>query len=490
MQVIGRQEEIGTLEQIIKSGKPEFLAIYGRRRVGKTYLIREFFATKKECLYFNVTGAKEGTRAEQLAHFTAQISKTFYGGALLARPQNWDSAFSMLNHVIEQQPKNKKIILFLDELPWMATPKSRLLQTLDYYWNQYWSSDKRIKLIICGSSASWIIKNVINNKGGLHNRITHKMRLEPFTLNQMQCFLENQGITLKPQHALLFYMVTGGVPYYLANIKKGLSVAQLIEQMAFTEKGILFDEFNNLFSSLFDKADDYITLVKTIASRQYGIGKRELLKVIGKSAIGSVGIKMLDELEEAGFIMSFMPYEHKRQGVYYRLIDAYTLFYLKWIAPLKKSLQKKGLDKGNWQAIQSTPEWYNWLGYAFETVCYGHISLIRKALSLSPNAVASAWRYAPRKDSKERGAQIDLLFDRSDDAITLCEIKYSEEPFKINKDYSEVLQRKMTVFKEQTRTKKQLFLAMVASAGLKETAYSKETVSGVVSLVDLFKTSK
>jgi len=488
MKLVGRHEEIHTLEQITKSGKPEFLAIYGRRRIGKTYLIRQFFLAKRDCIYFNITGAKDGTRAEQLAHFTTEISRVFYDGMPLVSPKTWDNAFFMLNKVIEQRPKNKKIILFLDELPWMATPKSRLLQTLDYYWNHYWSADQRIKLIICGSSASWIIKNVINNKGGLHNRVTHKMRLEPFTLSQTKDFLEYNGITLKPPHILLLYMVTGGVPYYLAHLKKGLSVAQLIEPIAFTEKGILFDEFNNLFSSLFDKADNYIALVKTIANKQYGIGKRELLKTIGKSVLGSVGIKMLDELEEAGFIMSFTPYQHKRQGVYYRLIDEYTFFYLKWIAPLKNSLQKKGLDKGNWQAIQRTPEWYNWLGYAFETVCYRHISLIRKSLSLTPDSVASAWRYAPRKGANERGAQIDLLFDRPDDSITLCEIKYSEEPFKITKDYAYVLQRKMTVFKEQTRTKKHLFLAMITSMGLKESIYSEDMVDGVVTLVDLFKT--
>jgi AAA+ ATPase superfamily predicted ATPase len=485
MSITGRGEEIATLEHIFHSDKPEFLALYGRRRVGKTYLIRQFFA-RKAVIFFNVTGSKNGSRLKQLAHFAQQIGEVFYGGLLLTVPKSWDEAFSILIKAINQQEKSKKVILFFDELPWMATKKSLLLQELDYYWNQHWSNDKRIKLIICGSSASWIINKIIKNKGGLHNRLTQKICLNPFTLLETKQFLERQGIKLKNQQILLIYMVTGGVPYYLSHIRKGMSAAQIIERLAFTEKGVLLEEFDELFASLFDNSEDYIQIIRIIASRRSGIGKRELLKTIGKAVMGSVGIKILNELEETGFIMSFMPHYHKRQGVYYRLVDEYTLFYLKWIEPIKRALQKKSLDKGNWQAMQRTPEWSNWLGYAFEAVCYKHISAIRKALSISPDAVANSWRYVPRKGTKTRGAQIDLLFDRKDDAITLCEIKNTEEPFVLTKDYVDILQRKLATFKEQTRTKKELFLVFVSANGIKNNYYAEDLISGVVTLDDLF----
>ncbi len=483
--LVGRDEEISTLQRLLDSNKPEFLALYGRRRVGKTYLIRQFFE-KKEVIFFNVTGSKKGSRLNQLKHFTQQIGKVFYGGVSLAVPKSWDDAFDVLTEAINKQEKNKKIILFFDELPWMATKKSMLLQGLDYYWNQFWSNDQRVKLIICGSSASWIIHKVINNKGGLHNRITRKIFLEPFTLSETRKFLENQKIQLNNQQILMIYMVTGGVPYYLSYIEKGWSAAQIIEKLAFTQKSVLLEEFDNLFSSLFDHSEIYIQLIKVIANRRYGIGQRELLQNIGTAAMGSMGINALRELEETGFIISFIPHFHKRQGIYYRLIDEYTYFYLKWIEPIKNTLQRKSLDKGNWQAIQKTPEWHNWLGYAFEAVCYKHISVIRKALSISPDAVANSWRYVPRKDEKWRGAQIDLLFERKDDAITLCEIKYSDEPFTITKEYVEKLKRKINVFKEQTRTKKQLFLAFISANGLKNNYYSEEMVNGIVTLDDFF----
>jgi AAA+ ATPase superfamily predicted ATPase len=486
MNLLGRNQEITILENIFNSNKPEFLALYGRRRIGKTYLVKRFFEGKK-AIFFSVTGSKEGTRIEQLGHFTQEIGKVFYGGASLMPPKNWDAAFDMLTKAIDQQTTNKKIILFFDELPWMATKKSRLLQVLDYYWNQHWVNNRKIKLIICGSSASWIIHNVIKNKGGLHNRITHKIQLEPYTLSETKCFLENMGVKLKKQQILLIYMVTGGVPYYLSHIKKGLSATQIIENLAFSQKGLLLEEFDNLFSSLFDHSDVYVQLIRTIASKRYGIGQREILKRVGgKSTMGSTGIKKLQELEETGFIMSFMPHHHKRQGIYYRVIDEYTLFYFHWIEPIRKTLQKKSLDYSNWQTVQQTAEWYNWLGYAFEAVCYKHISAIRKALSIHPGAIANSWRYVPRKGTKMRGAQIDLLFDRKDDAITLCEIKYSEEPFVLTKDYVEILKRKMEVFKEQTRTQKQLFLALISANGIKNHYYAEEMITGVVTLDDLF----
>lgn len=411
MALYGRINEIKVLGQLYNSHRPELLALYGRRRVGKTFLIKQYFLDKEDAIFFNVTGAKDGTFHEQIGHFIKQIGKVFYGGAALKAGKNWDETFEILTNAIEQA-HNKKIVLFFDELPWMATRNSRILQAVDYYWNQYWSNDPRIKLIICGSSASWIIHKIIKNKGGLYNRITRKMHLKPFKLNETKHFLQQSGIKLNNEQILSLYMVTGGIPHYLSHIEPGLSAMQIIEQLAFSEEGLLREEFNDIFASLFNDHDDHIRIIKAIANQRYGIGKNELLKKLDKSLLGKKGITILDELEESGFIISFKPHFHKRQGLYYRLIDEYTAFYLKWIEPLKHTLQTQSLDKGNWQSIHNSPEWYSWLGYTFETVCYKHISEIRRALAIDPGAIANSWRYVPRKGDENRGAQIDLLFDR------------------------------------------------------------------------------
>lgn len=485
MNIIGRDDEVRLLQRIVESQKPEFLALYGRRRVGKTYLIREFFKDK-DVVFFTATGTKNGALIKQIAHFTQRISHVFLGGLELQPANNWDKTFEKLTQALSQAPKEKKLILFIDELPWMATRKSQLLETLDYYWNQFWSDNPRIKLIICGSAASWIIQKIIKNKGGLYNRITEKVHLEPFDLSNTKKYLHHFGINLNNQQIMLLYMVTGGIPYYLSRIEKGKSAAQIIEKLAFSKKGFLLEEFDELFSSLFEDGDDYANIVKIIAKNRYGIGKRKLLEKIGQFAVGGGGIKKLRELEDTGFIMSFKPLYHKAKGTYYRITDEYTLFYLKWIAPVRESLQKQSLEAGNWQAMQNSPEWHNWLGYAFESVCYKHILAIRKALSISPTAFTSSWRYVPRKEPNKRGAQIDLLFDRKDNAITICEIKYTEEPFVLTKDYVEILKRKMNVFQVQTKTKKQLFLAFISANGILNNYYAADMISHVVTLDDFF----
>lgn len=487
MDLYGRNDEIEILDQIYNSDRPEFLALYGRRRVGKTYLIKRFFQNKGDAIFFTVTGTKDGAFAEQIKHFTEQIGSTFLHGIVPQVGKNWDETFKTLTEAITHTSADKKIVLFFDELPWMATKNSKILQSIDYYWNQHWSNDPRIKLIVCGSSASWIIHKIIKDTGGLHNRITRRLHLAPFKLHETKDFLENSGIQLNNEQILLLYMFTGGVPYYLSYVEAGLSAMQIIEKMAFSEGGFLLDEFDNIFAALFNDHEDHINIIKTIAKKRHGIGKNELLIALGKSMQGSTGVKKLDELEEAGFIFSFKPHFHKRQGLYYRLTDEYTAFYIQWIEPLRQTLQKQSLDKGNWQSIQNSPEWYNWLGYAFENVCYKHISEIRRALSIDPGAIANSWRYVPRKDDEGRGAQIDLLFDRKDEVITLCEIKYTKNSFVVDNKYAEILERKIQVFKEQTRTKKQIFMTMVSANGIKPTAYSEKLISDIVTLNDLFR---
>lgn len=485
MAIFGRKKELRILENIYSSKKAEFLAIYGRRRVGKTYLIRHFFEGKRG-IFFSVMGSKDGSYKDQIEHFTQRIGEAFLSGITPKSNNNWEDAFKLLTDAMNRVPKNKKIVIFLDELPWLATRKSKLLQILDYYWNQYWSMDGRIKLVVCGSSASWIINKIINNKGGLHNRVTETIYLQAFSLCETEEYLLHNKINLSKKQLTEIYMVTGGVAFYLSKIPSGLSSTHIIEKLAFQENALLLTEFDNLFSSLFDDSESYIEMIKAIAENRSGIGQEDLFKKLSKTAKGNTGMVRLKALEDAGFIISFTPHFHKQRGIYYRVIDEYTLFYLYWILPLKETKMHRALEKGYWKVLSQTPKWFSWSGYAFEAVCYKHINKIRRALSLSPTAIPNAWRYVPKKGNSEVGAQIDLLFDRDDDSITICEIKYTDKPFIITKEYAENLKRKIEIFKKFTRTTKQIFLVMISSGGIKKNNYSDELVSDVVMLEDLF----
>ncbi len=484
--IVSRLKEKELLNRLLKSKNAEFLALYGRRRIGKTYLIRNFFE-EAPCVFFHVTGMQEGKLEEQLELFVKQIGITFYNGASLAPRKRWMDAFEDLTKAIQTLPKNKKVVLFFDEFPWMATKKAKLLSALDYYWNRYWVNDPRLKLIVCGSSASWVIKNIINNKGGLYNRITYSLKLEPFTLSETKTFLRHKGIKLNHQQILDLYMVIGGVPYYLSRLNKGKSASEYIDELCFQKSGLLFGEFENLFKSLFHESETYLKLCRVIAKYRYGIGQAQLLKESQVSPGGRT-VQRLKELEDAGFIMSFIPYGHKEKGITYKIIDEYTLFYFHWIEPNLSALRKKDRVSGYWHSKSKTPSWKSWGGYAFEAVCYKHLPLIRKALNMDPGAEAGTWKYVPkRKQMEENGAQIDLLFDRPDGVITVCEIKYTEHPFVIDKAYAKSLLNKVTVYQKHTHTKKQIFLAMITSGGLKRTLYSEEHITQHVSLEDLFK---
>ncbi len=484
MTLVGRETELKQLESFYTSKKAEFLAIYGRRRVGKSFLIQQF-CMKKPSINFHVTGLKDGTLAEQIELFTRVIGKTFYGGVELKNKSKWLDVFEQLTDAINKVSKNKKIILFFDELPWMATKKSKILQALDHYWNRYWSLDPRIKLVVCGSAASWILDNLIHNKGGLYNRITHQIELMPLTLNESKKFLSKKGIKLNNDQVLKLYMAMGGIPLYLDQIQKDLSADQNIDILCFTKRGLLFNEFNKLFSSLFEQQDVHEELIRLIAANRYGISQMLLMKQSSKS-IGGRLKQRLKELEEAGFIESFVPYQHKEKGIYYRVLDEYTLFYLKWIDPIASSLKRRDKEKGYWLSKQQNSDVGSWSGYAFEAICYKHLSAIRKKLGIQAGVEVGTWRYVPRKLENKQGAQIDLLFDREDNVITICEIKFSSLPFVIDKPYAKTLQNKVDVFQEHTRTIKQIFICMITAHGIKKNIYADDMINGIVTLEDFF----
>lgn len=486
MKLLSRQHEQETLEDLYQSTRSEFLALYGRRRVGKTFLMDSFFS-KKADVYFHVTGIKDGNLLEQLGVFSKSLGITFYKGGDIKPRTTWLDAFSELTDAMQRHvDKNKKIVLFFDEFPWMAAPKSKLLQALDHYWNHYWSKDSRIKLVICGSSASWIINKIINNKGGLHNRITRKILLKPFTLAETKQFLLAKGIKLTNRHVTQIYMLTGGIAFYLSFIKKGQSSAQVIENLAFQENAPLITEFDNLLSSLFDDAKPYIDLLRIIAKNRYGIAQAEIAKQSEYFSRGGYITSILKELEETGFILGFVPYQNKKKGVYYRIIDEYILFYFYWIEPIRKTLQKMFFPTGYWQELQMSAGWYSWAGYSFEAITYKHLAQVRKKLKIPLTAIAHSWRYAPLK-REESGAQIDLLFDRRDNVITLCEIKFTSKEFVIDKKYAAELIRKKTVFTAKTRTKKQILISMISAENIADNLYADDLITGVVTLDDLFE---
>lgn len=480
MQIISRLKEKELLDKLMSSKQAEFIALYGRRRIGKTFLIQQHLS--KKGLYLECTGLKDGKLQAQLHNFTQSFSKAFYSGLPLQTPKSWREAFELLTIEIKKH-KNKKFIIFLDELPWLATRKSELLQNLDYFWNTEWSKLPYFKLIVCGSAASWMIANLINAKGGLYNRVTKSILLEPFNLSETKEFLKNKKIKLNDKQILDLYMVMGGIPFYLNQLDPLKSLTQNINEICFRKDGLLHEEFPRLFRSLFERAELNLNIVREIAKRRYGIDFKTLVEKVGKKAGGRFK-ERLQELEAAGFIQGFLPYGRKKRDHYYKVIDEYTLFYLKWIEEVaqKRSIPK---DMDYWTKVSKTPSWLSWAGYSFENICYKHSYKIIKALHLeSTGCLVSHWHYKAK--GLEEGSQIDLLLEREDNAITLCEIKYSSQPFSIDKAYARQLRKKIEIFEDHLKQPKQIFLSLITTSIFKENIWSEDLINQSIELKNLF----
>jgi AAA+ ATPase superfamily predicted ATPase len=481
--IIGRDEELGMLQEVYESTEPQFLAVYGRRRIGKTFLISEFFKSKG--LYFEITGMKDGTTAEQLFQFAYEFSRKFNQGDRVAPPKSWAHALNLLHEAIEKVEPERKIILFFDEVPWLASPRSKFLNALEHFWNRYLSRNKNAILIICGSSASWIIRNIINNKGGLHGRLTRKMRLLPFSLLETEQYLQSRHIELDRKQIIDIYMAIGGIPKYLSYLGRGKSAAQNINDLCFSVNGALYSEFENLYKSLFDNYEHHIAIVKALARAIDGLTKEEVLDKVGLAS-GGTSTSIIEDLSNAGFIVYMPTFNKRKVGGIYRLVDEYSLFYLTWIIE-NTSMGLESVDSEFWIKKQRTPKWNAWSGCAFEAVCLKHIQHIKKALGISGiSTIESGWRISSHQANNPQGAQIDLVIDRADKCINLCEMKYSDSEYVIEKPYVEKLQTKKQVFREYTGTSKTLFTTLVTTYGVKKNAHCLAVVDQQLTMDALF----
>ncbi len=470
--ISGRLEEMATFDSILNSPKAELVAVYGRRRVGKTFLIRQFF---KETMCFEFSGTINTVAEKQLYNFAQALGK--YSGKDFAprAPAHWQEAFVLLTQYVEKLRSKKKKVIFFDELPWLDTMHSGFLAAFDYFWNSWCTKRTDIVVVICGSAASWMINKVINNKGGLHNRITREMKLLPFTLAETQEFFTTKKIKLDQYQIAQIYMAMGGVPLYLEAVEPGKSAMQNIDNICFSKKGLLRNEFDKLYAALYNNATVHISIIKALGSKQMGLLRGEIVK-LAKLKSGGYLTEVLTELEESGFISSYIPLNKKSKDRIYRLTDEYSLFYLKFIETAKS------FKAGTWATISNSQSYISWSGYAFENLCLKHIQNIKNSLGIGAlYSEQSAWY------NKKEKAQIDLVIQRADRCINLCEMKFTGTSYELTAKYAAALQHKVMAYKAASNTRSTLFTTLVTTFGLKQNEHSINHIDNVVLLKDLFE---
>ena len=470
--LVGREQEIKLLKEYTSSERPEFVAIYGRRRVGKTYLVNQLFGGK---MAFAMTGVLNGSKEEQMEAFVDAMLE--YSGKLPEKPTTWMEAFRMLKLYLKKKVGLKRrCIVFLDELPSMDTQRSGFVRALGYFWNSWASLQDNLTLIVCGSATSWMIRNIVNDKGGLHDRITHELHLRPFTLKETEQYLQSRRFKWERLTIMQAYMALGGVPYYLSLLQRDESFASNIDRLFFGEEEALRREYKRLYSTLFKSPESYMAIVNALAKVKAGMTRNELRNALGQDSSGSLSGK-LEDLVNCDIIRKYHIHNKttKKNSAIYQLVDFYSLFYLTFVP-------RAEAETNYWSNHIGTSEVNAWLGLSFERVCLVHVQQIKQALHI--DRIATQF-YSWRSQNETPKAQIDMVLDRADDIINLFEIKYSDADFRLDNDEAKKLQNRMVAFRNETKTKKALWLTLLTTYGLNEGRYSSLFVS-VLTMDDLF----
>jgi uncharacterized protein len=471
--MISRKEQNRTIQDTLTANKSAFVAFTGRRRVGKTYLIDQAYGNNM-CLQF--TGIQNANTKTQIINFVQKIVEQS-GTNLFVIPKNWQEVFIILKNHLKTLPKNKKQVIVIDELPWVCTLKSGFLQLLAHLWNDYLSKEKHFILVICGSATSWITQKVLNDKGGLHNRVTQTIHLQPFTLAECKLFFESKKINLTNKAITDLYMTMGGNPFYLENVKKGESSNAAIERMCFTETGILKNEYQNLYQALFENPNNHEAIVQTLALSQKGMSQADLLAK-SKVTKGGPFNRAMTDLLLSGFVVEAQPYGKLKRGLVYRLVDEFSIFHHRFIKPNKKS------SATIWQTIAASQSYKIWKGFAFESLCLKHIPEIKTALGIK-NVYTQVSSFSQKGTAQQDGFQIDVVIDRKDDTINLCECKYYEAPFELDKKQAQILAIKRVQFRDTTKTRKTIFNTLITNQPIKQNEYSLDCVDVHVTIDDI-----
>jgi len=469
--MVGRHKEQNILKKLLQTSGSEFVTVIGRRRIGKTYLIRTCY--EKE-IAFEITGIQNATFDEQLNNFLFSL-RYYFGHEERPehKPQSWLEAFQMLIIRLERLKTKKKVVIFLDELPWLATARSGFIKGLSFFWNS-WASKNNIVLATCGSAASWMIQKVILNKGGLHNRVTKQIVLQPFTLSESMSYLKSRGIRLEHYQMAQLYMTLGGIPYYLKQVPMNKSVPEIISELIFDKSAPLRYEFENLYQALFSNYEKYITIIEACYSKWKGITHTELIKITGFKSGGSL-TRMINDLVVSRFLNQSQPYGKKKKESLIRLIDEFSIFYLKF---------KRNTHYINWRAVSQSQSYKSWQGFAFENLCHKHIPEIKKALGISGINTSEYSLYIP-STKNNNAAQIDLIIDRNDEVIHLCEVKFHNKEFTISKSYRSELETKIRTLRAQLPPYKIIHLTAISTFGIKENKHSN-IVNHNIRLKNLF----
>lgn len=477
--IIGREIEQQQLGRLLDSKEAEFLVVYGRRRVGKTFLIRNYF--KDQFSFYHTALSpleleEKDLLQAQLENFASSLRR--YGAEIDKLPKSWLEAFDMLIDLLKLKSPSEKIIVFMDEMPWLDTPKSSFVTAFEHFWNGWAAGQDNLLLVACGSATTWIVDKLLANKGGLYNRVTREMHLSPFTLKECEEYYQEHGVVMDRYDQVQCYMAIGGIPYYMSFIEPGYSLAQNLDHLFFTKNGKLTLEFSRLFGSIFSSPEPYKQIIRLLGNCREGLKREDIAQHLNMSSGGTLS-KLLEALVVSDFVTRYQYFGKSKREVYYKLTDFYSLFYIRFVE------KQRNMKVDFWQNNQLTPSVTAWRGLAFEDVCLVHIDQIRKALGiLGIQADYSPWHYVG--EGKKKVAQIDLLINRSDRIVNICEMKFCVNTYRMDKEAEANMRNKIQAVMDTLRGRRAIHPVLVTTYGPAKNAYSGK-IQNVVTMDDLFE---
>ncbi len=472
--MVGRKRELRMLRECVEADRSRLIVVYGRRRVGKTFLVREAFDYR---FTFTHTGLEKGGLDEQLSEFWSSLRRQWNADCKM--PRNWFEAFELLKDAIESSSDVRKTI-FIDELPWMDTRNSGFVKAVESFWNGWASARKDVVMIVCGSAAAWMSKKVLQNRGGLFNRANRTIYLEPFTLAECESYVKSEGLVMDRKDIASAYMIFGGAPYYWSLLDRGESLSQNIDRLFFGSRPELAEEFERLYKSVFTDPAPYIDVVAALGKKKCGMTRGEIVSAVPEAENNGVLSTVLRNLETSGFVRRYSETGKKKKGSVFQLIDNYTLFFFQFVQGYA------GHDEHRWTNMVHDQRRMTWEGLSFERLCLQHTRQIKAALGIAGVETSeSSWRCIS-EDPDVKGAQIDLVITRGDRVVNLCEMKFVSEKFVIDAEYASRLREKIGTFKRETGTHCNCHLTFVTTYGVRRNVHSG-IVQSEVTLDDLFR---
>ncbi|MFH1654342.1 MAG: ATP-binding protein [Pseudomonadota bacterium] len=482
---VGRRDEIRRLDEIVERKRASFIVVYGRRRVGKTELIEQYFCNDTVLKFEGIEIDKEDVRNYderqkfQIDQSLKRLAK-YLDNPLIGKVQcrTWGDFFDILSEVATKQ----NVVIYFEEIQWLANYESHFFSELKPFWDDRWRHNEKLKLVICGSSTSFIVGQLLSNKA-IYSRSQEEFHLREFNLMEIRDYLGNKG----HKETMLAQLTVGGIPEYLGRLKEKGTVLSNLCKNSFRPDAFFSLEKDKIFISSLSRNHNYQKIVEYLGRCKFATALEITKAIKGDSAGGGSVTRLLEDLSRCGFIKRYTPIHKDDQSklIRYSISDEYLQFYFRFIKPKLTKIQNKSYVENTLQGINKR-SFETVMGFNFERWCQKNASLFAKILGFSGVEYESGSFFDAKTQMQEKGFQIDLMYIIKGSKIIICEIKFYDGL--VDNRVCEEVKRKIELFQlSMQRYKNYTYEAvLITTEGVRDSATIQATFDHIITFEDIF----